>query len=71
MDNVSYIFAITPNYNLFYLCVQYRENNIDECDMGLFFAVDDQTLGKLKTHELIPGGRSKPVTEENKHYYAE
>ena len=26
-------------------------------------------LGEIKTHELVPGGSDKPVTEENKLEY--
>lgn len=48
-----------------------RENNIEECGLEMFFAVDYEKLGVLKTHELIPGGESVAVTEENKDEYVE
>ncbi len=37
----------------------------------MFFAVDYETLGELKTHELVPDGENLQVTEENKHEYVE
>ena len=33
------------------------------------FAQDYDVLGEIKTHELVPGGSDKPVTEENKLEY--
>lgn len=38
----------------------------DVSDLDLTFSVDEDTLGKLVTHELIPGGKAVPVTNENK-----
>ena len=49
----------------------HRENNIEECGLEMFFSVDTETLGEVKTHELIPGGENIQVTEENKHEYVE
>lgn len=46
-----------------------KENNIDECQMELYFVDDFELLGELKTHELKPGGGDIPVTEANKHEY--
>ena len=37
----------------------------------MFFCVDQDTLGVLTTHELVPGGSDKAVTEENKEEYVE
>ena len=51
--------------------VLHRENNIEECGLEMFFAVDYETLGELKTHELVPNGENIQVTEENKHEYVE
>ncbi|CAI4227687.1 unnamed protein product [Auanema sp. JU1783] len=48
-----------------------KENNIDECDMELYFVDDYELLGELKTHELKPGGGDIPVTEANKLEYIE
>ena len=48
-----------------------RENNIEECDLEMFFSVDYEALGELKTHEFVPDGGDKLVTEENKEEYVE
>ena len=37
----------------------------------MFFAVDQETLGVLSSHELTPGGSDRAVTEENKEEYVE
>ncbi|KIH62644.1 HECT-domain protein [Ancylostoma duodenale] len=46
-----------------------KDNNIDECQMELYFVADYELLGELKTHELKPGGTDIPVTEANKLEY--
>ena len=38
----------------------------DVSDLSLTFSVDEDLMGKLITHELRPGGRAMPVTNENK-----
>lgn len=43
-----------------------KDNNIDECDMELYFVADYELLGELKTYELKEGGTEIAVTEENK-----
>ena len=48
-----------------------RENNIEECGLEMYFAVDYETLGELKTHEFFPGGADVLVTEGNKEEYIE
>jgi len=48
-----------------------RENNIEECNLEMFFSVDYETLGEVKTHELVPNGENVQVTEENKDEYVE
>ena len=35
----------------------------------MYFSVDYEMLGELKTHELIPGGADALVTEENKEQF--
>lgn len=37
----------------------------------MYYSVDYENLGELKTHDLVPGGEDKLVTEENKHDYVE
>ena len=67
---------------ILYTCVMYlvlrlaslcvcRENNIEECGLEMYFSVNYETLGELKTHELIPGGADVLVTEENKEHFIE
>ena len=33
------------------------------------FCVDQDSFGEMQTHELKPGGKDIPVTEENKKEY--
>ena len=39
--------------------------------MELYFSTDFETLGELKSHDLVPEGSEKLVTEENKLEYIE
>uniref|UniRef100_A0A914HP06 E3 ubiquitin-protein ligase n=1 Tax=Globodera rostochiensis TaxID=31243 RepID=A0A914HP06_GLORO len=48
-----------------------RDNDIDECDMELYFVVDYDLLGEVKTHELKENGTNIAVTEANKNEYIE
>lgn len=41
----------------------------DVQDLGLTFSYDEDILGEVITHDLIPGGRIVPVTNENKISY--
>ncbi|CAH0555010.1 unnamed protein product [Brassicogethes aeneus] len=41
----------------------------DVSKLDLTFSSDEDSLGKIITHELIPGGRAVPVTNENKINY--
>lgn len=41
----------------------------DVRDLDLTFSYDDDCMGQVVTHELIPGGRAVPVTNENKISY--
>ncbi|XP_054008078.1 ubiquitin-protein ligase E3B isoform X2 [Hylaeus anthracinus] len=41
----------------------------DVRQLELTFSLDEDVLGKLVTHELVPGGRAVPVTNENKINY--
>ena len=38
----------------------------DVSDLSLTFSVDDDFMGRLITHELRPGGKAIPVTNDNK-----
>lgn len=46
-----------------------RENNIEECQLELYFNVDFEILGQIQSHELKPGGADIRVSEENKDEY--
>lgn len=46
-----------------------RDNNIDECDLEMYFSTDFEVLGKVEQHDLVPGGDDKLVNEENKKEY--
>ncbi|XP_053625281.1 ubiquitin-protein ligase E3B [Plodia interpunctella] len=41
----------------------------DISSLELTFSVDEERLGEIVTHELIPGGKAVPVTNENKINY--
>lgn len=36
-------------------------------DLDLTFSVDEDQMGKIVTHELHSGGRTRPVTDDNKY----
>ncbi|XP_075439096.1 NEDD4-like E3 ubiquitin-protein ligase WWP1 isoform X2 [Ascaphus truei] len=46
-----------------------RDNNIEECNLEMYFAVDMEILGKVTSHDLKPEGANILVTEENKEEY--
>ncbi|XP_003744931.1 E3 ubiquitin-protein ligase Su(dx) [Galendromus occidentalis] len=46
-----------------------RENNIEDCQLELYFNVDFEILGQIQSHELKPGGADIRVSEENKDEY--
>ncbi|XP_016143793.1 ubiquitin-protein ligase E3B-like [Sinocyclocheilus grahami] len=41
----------------------------DVSDLGLSLSYDEEVMGQLVCHELIPGGKTMPVTNENKISY--
>lgn len=43
------------------------EGDVD--DLGLTFSLDEDIMGRVETHELVPGGKAIPVTDENKIRY--
>ncbi|XP_054278321.1 ubiquitin-protein ligase E3B-like [Macrosteles quadrilineatus] len=47
--------------------IKHLQDPVSQLD--LTFSVDEDVLGKLVTHELIPGGRAVPVTSQNKINY--
>ncbi|XP_029447470.1 NEDD4-like E3 ubiquitin-protein ligase WWP1 isoform X6 [Rhinatrema bivittatum] len=46
-----------------------RDNNIEECGLEMYFAVDMEILGKVTSHDLKLEGSNILVTEENKEEY--
>lgn len=48
-----------------------KDNNIDECQMELYFVADYELLGEVKSHELKTDGSDIAVTEANKEEYIE
>ena len=44
--------------------IKHHQGDVQELD--LTFSVDEDYLGKIVTHELVPGGKAIPVTNENK-----
>eukprot|EP00079_Xenopus_tropicalis_P025948 XP_012819604.1 PREDICTED: NEDD4-like E3 ubiquitin-protein ligase WWP1 isoform X1 [Xenopus tropicalis] len=46
-----------------------RDNNIEECNLEMYFSVDMEILGKVTSHDLKPEGSNILVTEENKEEY--
>lgn len=47
--------------------VKHYKGDIQQLE--LTFSLDEDVLGKLVTHELIPNGRTTPVTNQNKIQY--
>jgi len=47
----------------------YRDNNIEECGLEMYFTQDQENFGEIQAVDLIPGGADKLVTEENKQEY--
>lgn len=44
--------------------IKHHDGDIAELD--LTFSVDEDVMGRVVTHELVPGGRAVPVTNQNK-----
>ena len=51
---------------MYYIFHNYRDNNIEECGLEMYFTQDQDNFGQVRTVELVPGGSDKLVTEENK-----
>lgn len=47
----------------------YRDNNIEECGLEMYFTQDQENFGEIQAVDLVPGGADKLVTEENKQEY--
>ncbi|XP_063448958.1 ubiquitin-protein ligase E3B-like [Mytilus trossulus] len=47
--------------------VKHYDGDVD--DLGLTFSLDEDIMGRVETHELVPGGKAIPVTNKNKIRY--
>ncbi|KAM4614272.1 NEDD4-like E3 ubiquitin-protein ligase WWP2 isoform 2-T2 [Discoglossus pictus] len=43
-----------------------KDNNLEECELELYFVQDMEILGEITSHKLKEGGENIRVTEENK-----
>ncbi|XP_035771948.1 NEDD4-like E3 ubiquitin-protein ligase WWP2 [Neolamprologus brichardi] len=69
-QNSSFVTSETFFFSFHYVCVcVFRENNLEECGVELYFAQDMEILGKVSTHQLKDDGENELVTEENKEEY--
>lgn len=57
--------------NLIVFLQHFRENEINECGLDLYFATDMEVLGEVTQHELKEGGKDIEVNDENKDEYIE
>ncbi|XP_064460486.1 ubiquitin-protein ligase E3B-like isoform X2 [Ornithodoros turicata] len=48
-------------------CIKHYDGDV--LDLDLTFSLNEDCMGKLVTHELVPGGKVIPVTNENKISY--
>lgn len=48
-------------------CIKHHEGDVQ--DLDLTFSLNEDCMGTLVTHELVPGGKAMPVTNENKISY--
>ena len=55
-------FAFNSLNIVFYL----QHYEADVTDLELSFCCDEDCMGRLETHELVPGGRAIAVTAENR-----
>lgn len=65
-----YSYVVLSSAWHFMIC-DFRDNNIEECGLELFFTADFEVLGKVEQHDLKEGGSEIKVTEENKEEYIE
>ena len=51
------------------LAVQIKDYSGSAAELGLYFVVEEDVLGRTVEHELLPRGRELPVTDSNKLMY--
>ena len=49
------------------VCVCMQHYDGDVADLDLTFSYDEDTMGRIVTHELVPGGKAIAVTNDNKY----
>lgn len=49
--------------------MQIKDYSGSAADLGLYFVVEEDVLGRTVEHELLPRGREVPVTDSNKLMY--
>ena len=73
--NILFISTIIKEYTLYSIGVflpnkilydYWQHYDEDVSDLDLTFCYDEDIMGKLETHELVPGGKAVPVTNENR-----
>ncbi|UYV76096.1 UBE3B [Cordylochernes scorpioides] len=57
------------DYDLYKSLTYIKHYQGDLQDLDLTFSLDEECMGQLVTHELVPGGRAIPVTQENRISY--
>ena len=63
------MFYTINRYSLLHYLSQSRENDITDVLVDTTFAVEYDRFGKMLHHELKPGGKDIPVTNDNKAEY--
>jgi len=64
-----FFFVVNIEFIAVFFSLSFRDNNIEECNLEMYFCVDMELLGKVTSHELKSGGSNILVTEENKEEY--
>lgn len=65
--NYSYIDELPSLDEELYRSLSYiKHYEGDVSDLDLTFSLDEDNMGKIETHELIPGGKAISVSNENK-----
>ena len=63
----SYFHSLThPFMESFIIIPFFKHYEGDVSDLDLTFSYDEDVMGRLNTHELVPGGRAMVVNNDNK-----
>jgi ubiquitin-protein ligase E3 B len=63
---MRHVYTYLYLFEVVFTNIIYIRRQGDVSDLDLTFSVDEDMMGKIVTHELHPGGRLQPVTNENK-----